>query len=419
MKKTFAIIICLLLGVSMMFSLVACNDTEDPTPTPKRDEKTLMVGDSLFDLWKSDCATDLAGAKNLVNIAIGGTSSIYWQKSEKIIKRENPTTIIMCLGTNDIADLNRTGIGAAQGGDEFDTCLQGVLEMFHSVVPDAHIYCLTINICGESIRWNKRAEIAICNQLMREYCADKDWVEIVETEHAFYDTDDYLQKPNADYFVADYLHFSRNGYNVLKGIVRQAIGLDEKVATKVDPEMFLLIGDSNFDFWTNWAEDLSGLKHAYNIALGGTTAAYWINNISTVVALKPDKIVIRVGSNDLALGKNGKNCAEDNTGLQKMLEMYHEQLPDAEIYWLTISLCGENTRWNKRDQVAICNELMKTYAASRDWLHLIDVEKAFYDTDDYTQKPVAKYFVSDYLHYNQTGYARLSEYLRPALGLED
>lgn len=85
-----------------------------------------MVGDSLFDLWKGTCEKDLAGAKNLTNIAVGGTNGIYWSKSEKLLIREDPTKIIISLGTNDIADLRRTGKEAA----ECDTGLQNVLQTF-------------------------------------------------------------------------------------------------------------------------------------------------------------------------------------------------------------------------------------------------------------------------------------------------
>ena len=61
---------------------------------------------------------------------------------------------------------------------------------------------------------------------MREYCSRYDWAEIVETEYAFYDDADYTKKPNAEYFVSDYLHFSSKGYSKLKTIVRGALQLD-------------------------------------------------------------------------------------------------------------------------------------------------------------------------------------------------
>ena len=227
-KKVVAVLI-----ISLFVTIVGgCGNvqTEKPVEEVKteveQEEKTLLIGDSLFDLWKDRYQSDLEGMPNLANVAIGGTNSIYWTKNQKVIQRESPTTIIISLGTNDIGDLNRLGKCAARGGDQVETCLAGVLEALHTTVPNAHIYWLTVNICGEARRWEKRDEIHILNQEMREYCADKEWVDVIETEYAFYDTEDYSQKPNPEYFIEDFLHFSDKGYDRLTEIVRGAFGLD-------------------------------------------------------------------------------------------------------------------------------------------------------------------------------------------------
>ncbi len=213
--------VAMLCTASVLLGLCSCG--EKAPEKPAKPEKVLMVGDSLFDLWRPDYHDDLEGATDLTNIAVGGTNSVYWKKSIKKIIFEDPTEIIICVGTNNIADLHQTGKEAAEGGDG----IQSMLETFHEAVPDAYMYLLTVNICGEPIRWNAREEIKTCNALMRAYCESKDWVEIVETEYAFYDDTDYAQKPNAAYFTTDYLHFSQKGYEVLTRIVRAALELDE------------------------------------------------------------------------------------------------------------------------------------------------------------------------------------------------
>lgn len=230
MKRTIVVLIT----ISLLAALLSgCGGVQDEKPAEEekideeQEEKTLLIGDSLFDLWKDRYQIDLEGLPNLANVAIGGTNSIYWTKNQKIIQRENPTTIIISLGTNDIGDLNRQGKCAALGGDQIETCLAGVLEALHTTMPNAHIYWLTVNICGEAHRWEKRDEIHILNQEMREYCADKDWVDVIETEYAFYDDENYDQKPNPVYFVEDFLHFSDRGYDRLTEIVRKALELDQ------------------------------------------------------------------------------------------------------------------------------------------------------------------------------------------------
>ena len=211
----------LLMFCMLVASLLAgCREDES---APDRDPKTLLIGDSLFYFWGEDITSDLEGVPNLVNIAEVGTTSIDWMEKQEQIRQENPTTVLVSLGTNDIGDLKRSGEATAKGGDEYGACLQNVLKMIHETVPDAHIYCLTINICGEEIRWNLRNEIKTCNKNMRKFCRFKKWVERVDTEYAFYDDNNYEEKPNPAYFWEDYIHFSREGYERFSKILRDAL----------------------------------------------------------------------------------------------------------------------------------------------------------------------------------------------------
>lgn len=222
--KKFVIVI---FALAFSLGLFACsNPNQSSVKEEPETNKTLMIGDSLFDLWKSTCANDLNGLENLTNIAIGGTNSMSWGKSLKLIQRELPVSnIIISLGTNDIADLHRTAQQTANG-DSMGMGLKDLLNALHELAPNAQIYLLTINICGEQNRWNARGEIRACNQIMREYCATLDWATMVETENAFYNDTNYEEKPASEYFVPDYLHFSAKGYQVLTAIVRQALGLE-------------------------------------------------------------------------------------------------------------------------------------------------------------------------------------------------
>lgn len=188
----------------------------------KQEEKVLLVGDSLFDYWKEGCQSALAGAPKLTNIGVGGTTSGYWILQTGKLKNENPTKIVVCVGTNNIGQ-GQKGITAAKGIEG----LQPMLNKFHEACPNAYIYFLTIPVCGEETRWNAREETKACNALMRSFCEKMDWVEIVETEYAFYDDEDYTKKPNPGYFTSDYLHFSPKGYEVLTKHIRNALGLDE------------------------------------------------------------------------------------------------------------------------------------------------------------------------------------------------
>ena len=222
MRAFVKTICCMLALAAGAVGSSACAEAQNGPEEQPAQEKVLMIGDSLFDLWKPTCNADLEGAENLTNIAVGGTTSNYWVNSIKLVTVQEPSDIVISIGTNNIADLHQTGREAAEG----EKGIQELLEVLHENCPDAHIYLLTVNICGETIRWNNREEIRTCNRLMREYCAQLDWAEIVETETAFYNDTNYEEKPAAEYFTSDYLHFSAKGYQVLTGIVRAALGLD-------------------------------------------------------------------------------------------------------------------------------------------------------------------------------------------------
>lgn len=216
MRRLMVFVLC----ICMMCTFAACAKEDKVDKV----EKTLLIGDSLFDLWHDTYETDLEGMPNLKNIAIGGTHSLYWNKGWRVVAGEDPTTIIICVGTNNIADLRETGEEAATG----ENGIQALLNTLHENCPDAYIYLLTIPICGEQIRWDARDEIKVCNALMREYCEELDWAEIIDVETAFYDDNNYENKPNPDYFQPDYLHFSAEGYQVLTRVMREALGLDQK-----------------------------------------------------------------------------------------------------------------------------------------------------------------------------------------------
>lgn len=214
MKRVMVFIVC----ICLLCTFAACAKEEKE----EKAEKTLLIGDSLFEFWQDTFEADLEGMPNLKNIAIGGTTTLYWDKAWRVVANEEPTTIVICVGTNNIAHWHDSGEEAATG----ENGIQSMLNTLHKNCPDAFIYLLTIPICGEQTRWEARNEIVTCNALMREYCDTLDWVEIIDIEKAFYDDDNYENKPNPEYFLPDYLHFSEKGYEVLTSVMRKAFGLD-------------------------------------------------------------------------------------------------------------------------------------------------------------------------------------------------
>lgn len=219
--------VCCLCAALLCFGVAACSQGTNEPVDSERDGILFMIGDSLFDFWKETCAEDL-GTDDVFNMAIGGTTSEFWIENFSIIDRQaerlsrlyDVKGFMISLGTNDICYSN-DGLQTAEG----ENGLQDFLQLLHKFYSDAHIYLLTINICGETTRWDLREEVRECNSIMREYCKQFDWMEMVETETAFYNDTNYDEKPAAEYFTQDYLHFSEQGYKVLAGILRKALGL--------------------------------------------------------------------------------------------------------------------------------------------------------------------------------------------------
>ena len=132
MKKIIGLILCLILCVGCL-SFVGCKEEQENGSTNVSDQKVVMVGDSLYAYWKDTCATDL-GLSNVTNLASSGSSALYWSKSNIIerVAKQNPDIILVCLGTNDVIDLNRRGDCAAKGGnDGYEFSLQSVLKILY------------------------------------------------------------------------------------------------------------------------------------------------------------------------------------------------------------------------------------------------------------------------------------------------
>ena len=413
MKKIIGLILCLILCVGCL-SFVGCKEEQENGSTNVSDQKVVMVGDSLYAYWKDTCATDL-GLSNVTNLASSGSSALYWSKSNIIerVAKQNPDIILVCLGTNDVIDLNRRGDCAAKGGnDGYEFSLQSVLTSLHNACPNAKIYYQTINLCPESNRWRLRNEINVANHYMRKFCEQNDWVELIETEYAFYDNEDYSVPPSHDYF-ADTLHFSKKGYDRLKSIIRQALGLEEKTFNfPFGFERTVLLGDSIIDFWETYERHLNGLENMANIGVGGTTADYWLERADYVIGLNPDVLIMNIGTNDVALGWPLDTISRN---IEQFFTAIHQAYPNAKLYIITVQICG--ARWEMRDLMRSLNEQTREFCEQNDWIDYIEAENVMYDNEDYSVPPNSQYFWNDLLHYNENGYVKLAEVIREKLGL--
>ena len=89
----------------------------------------------------------------------------------------------------------------------------------------------------------------------------------------------------------------------------------------------VFLGDSMTDNGT-WKE-LFPHEHVINMGIGGDTTLGIINRLPQVVSLKPQKIFLMVGTNDLCYNRS---IPETLSNYDYILTQLQEQLPDTELY---------------------------------------------------------------------------------------
>ncbi|BAU52753.1 GDSL-type esterase/lipase family protein [Mucilaginibacter gotjawali] len=120
----------------------------------------------------------------------------------------------------------------------------------------------------------------------------------------------------------------------------------------------------------------------------------------------PRKIFIYAGENDIAGGKNGKFVFDK---FQQLFEMINKKLPDATVYYMSVKMSPSRAKYFK--EVAVANDLIKTYLANKPNSVFIDLNTILLKTD--TSMPDSSLFRADYLHLNSKGYDRWQQVLEP------
>jgi len=200
---------------------------------------------------------------------------------------------------------------------------------------------------------------------------------------------------------------------------------------------YLVLGDSYTDYggWTGFYNDMKDLPNAKTIGVGGSSIPQWGKSnttfsnplilatgglddsvtrydgtvISTNVLGKYSvkNFIFHVGVNDIRSGTANKDIAVAD--LKQLFEQYHTEYPDANIYWVSLSLNVQDLQYT--DTFKAVNKEMKEYADECDYLTYINtVDTMFPDG-----QPHGDWFV-DGLHFNPDGYATWSSLITEALG---
>ena len=168
----------------------------------------------------------------------------------------------------------------------------------------------------------------------------------------------------------------------------------------------VFVGASSIVRW-NLGEFFPDLK-ALNRGFGGSElseTAHFVDR--TVLPHQPRIVVLYPGENDIARGVSPDAVA---AAFERLVGTIHGALPRTKI--LVIGQKPTPARWRFNDQMLATNRLLRTFAAGRENITYISVEKAMLGPD---KRPRPDLFIEDGQHMTRTGYEIWTDTLRPHL----
>ena len=205
----------------------------------------------------------------------------------------------------------------------------------------------------------------------------------------------------------------------------------------------LIFGDSythHQHFFRNFYADMQDLPQPKILGIGGTQIPQWgktgtttfqnihLNsafngqggldgyvdqfNVTRTINIKDkynvQNFVFHIGINDINGGTSASAVIND---LKILFSQYHEAYPDANIYWISLSLIS--CRPDNISKVKEVNSAIKTYASQTSYLTYINTVDTMFPNGE----PIGDWFNGgDGLHYNVDGYNTWSSLILAGLG---
>jgi lysophospholipase L1-like esterase len=182
---------------------IAAFEAADLAAPPPRGE-IVFIGSSTIRLW--DLKTSFPDLKT-INRGFGGSEMADSTRYvERIVVPYSPRVVVVYAGDNDIM-----GIPSEQIVIAFERFVRAV----HAKLPDTKI--LYIGIKPSLLRWGQVDRMRQANAMIRQFCERDDRLGFVDTDNAMLGWD---EKPRKELYVADGLHLTAAGYQILTALVR-------------------------------------------------------------------------------------------------------------------------------------------------------------------------------------------------------
>jgi lysophospholipase L1-like esterase len=173
-------------------------------------------------------------------------------------------------------------------------------------------------------------------------------------------------------------------------------------------DLILFTGSSSIRMWSGLKSDFPKYN-VVNMGFGGSEMAdllYYANDI--IIPLKPKKIFIYEGDNDIFFGRTTQEILSSADSILLLVRKY---LPRSEVIF--ISPKPSLSRWGLKEKYKAFNEALQAWIVGKKNVKFADVWTPMLDKTGTVQKDI---FIEDGLHLNEKGYAiwtaTLKKYIR-------
>jgi lysophospholipase L1-like esterase len=375
---------------------IAAFEAEDKTNAAPKGA-TLFYGASNIRLWKS--LPQRFGKTKVINRGFGGSQlSDCVHFADRVVIPYAPKTIYLNAGGNDLH--------AGKSPEQVLADFKAFVTKVRAALPETKINYLSIPTSPS--RWSEVEQVKQANQLIADFTKADGKVGFINFFPHLMGADG---QPRAELFVADKLHFSEAGYDIVTSCIKWQSAMDAfaKADATNSPGKggIVFVGSSSIVRWKSLAQDFPEHK-VVNRGFGGSELFDSVNYFDrAVLPYQPRMIVLYAGGNDINAGKTAERVEAD---FKAFVALAKQKLPGTRVAY--ISIPGNPARWKQVDTVRDANRRIEAVCKADPQLAFINVFLHMMGPDG-TPKP--DIFVEDKLHMNDQGYAIWKEVVGPYL----
>lgn len=183
---------------------IKANDLENPPPQ----NAVLFVGSSSILAWKTlEWFPDIV----TINRGFGGSQIVdSWYHADTVVLAYKPKTIVFYAGDNDVS--------GKKSPEMILVNFKAFAIRVREALPETKIIFIAIK--PSILRWKLWPQIQEANKLIKNYCNDHKGMHFVDVSKVMLDSSG---KPIKEYFQADGLHMTLQGYEQWHALIRPLI----------------------------------------------------------------------------------------------------------------------------------------------------------------------------------------------------